>query len=328
MINAPETAVLQLQSSVSESTECAPEYLYLPAGRGTTIPDSALAFDRGAMRELATETLSAMGVDTLLQPGGDHPDDIVPKPHEKVAARDAAVAEQFHHPDVALNGLCGILLIGLEGDNPVQIPETHVVDNAAMVSHVDALLSGGPLQDRLEEIVLVRPFFDAENRREWMDLPRHAFQRLGSQFADLLTPSQLEHVNRERAKVTDTSRYVGAVSISQLQMNSVIDGTPLLTCGVAQRELRLSLPDSQDDTEARALTELHTEITQYLMNHETPHKAQKVSKGSAIFIPTGQLHKATPYLPQHHRSVVGVRCYAKPGQTPPPSWQRASGLDY
>lgn len=319
---------MRLETTLTEFVQAEPECLFLPADAGLHIPASAMSFEKDAMLELAAETLSLMGLSNVLRPGGKSPDDVIPKPHDKVAKRDAAVAEQFHHPDVAMDGFAGIFLIGLEGDNPEAVPTTNVTDNAAMVEHINDFVEGGLLEDRLGDIRVVRPYFDSDNREEWMDLPRHSLERLGSQFEALLTPSQAEHVGRERAKVTDTSRYVGEVSISDLQAESIIDGSLLLTCGVAQRELRLAFDGEQSPEETQALKELHNEITRYLLGPDTPEKGIRVTEGSVIFVPINQLHRATPYRAQHRRSVVGVRCYAQPDQVPPAHWRRALGTDY
>jgi hypothetical protein len=287
-----------------------------------------MSFEKDAMLELAAKTLSLMGLSGILRADGRSPDDIVPKPHDKVANRDAAVAEQFHHPDVAMDGFAGIFLIGLEGHDPDAVPATNVIENAAMVEHVNDFVEGGLLEGRLGEIRVVRPYFDSDNRGEWMDLPRHSLERLGSRFEALLTPAQAEHVGRERIKVTDRSRYVGEVSISDLRAESIIDGSPLLACGVAQRELRLAFDGEQSVEETEALEELHDEITRYLLDPQAPEKKVKVTEGSAVFVPINQLHRATPYTTQHRRSVVGIRCYVQPNQTPPAAWSRASGEAY
>jgi hypothetical protein len=319
---------MRLDAAISGLVQSSSEYLFLPAEAGLQLPDNVLSFERAAMVELAAETLSLMGLSTVIRPGGESPDDVVPKPHDKVVNREAAVAEQFHHPDVAMVGFAGIFLVGLEGKDPDEVPPTAVIDNAAMVEHVHEFVAGGVLQDRLEDIRVVRPFFDPHNRKEWMDLPRHSLERLGSQFEALLTPAQAEHVAKERAKVTDTSKYIDEVSVSDLQSRSIIDDSLLLTCGVAQRELRLAFDGEQSPEETRALKQLHDEITRYLLNRDSPEKEVRVTKGSAIFVPINQLHRATPYEPFHRRSVVGVRCYAMPDQTPPAAWRQASGTDY
>ena len=318
---------MQLNTAVASDVQVSPECLFLPADAGLFVTDSDLNFETQDMRELAAQCLVLMGLSEVLKPGGESPDDIIAKPHEKVVGRDAAVTEQFYHPDVAVNGFCGIFLIGLEGADDTS-PETQAINNEAMVEHIDHFVQDGPLQDRFDDIVVVRPYFDTEDRSEWMDLPRHSLMRLGSQFDDLLSAEQLAHVNRERKKVTDTSKYIGDVFVSKLRTDSVIDGSPLLTCGVAQRELRLSLGADESKEETEALRSLHDEITRYLLDPSSPYGTQKIVEGSALFVPKDQLHRATPYLPHYRRSIVGVRCYAQPGQTAPTSWQRASGTEY
>lgn len=307
------------------SSEC----LFLPPEAGLRTPDVAESVDRDAMRDVAVEALSIMGLSGLLRPGGEHPQDVIPKPHEVVANRDPAVAEQFHHPDVATNGFCGIFLIGLEGDSVDDVPATKLVDNAAMVEHVEDFVMDTPLEHRLDDVFVVRPYYNPEDPTEWRDLPRHSLDRLASKFRGLLTEPQRNHVDAEVQSITDRSIYRGNVHLYPLCAVSEIDYTPLLTCGVAQRELRLSLRDGiQTPDETTALGQLYDEITRYLLHAETPEKAVHVVKDSAIYVPTNQLHRATPYLPQHRRSVVGVRCYAQPGVTQPESWRRASGQQY
>ena len=319
---SPECLFLPAQSDLE--TEIS--RLDLQAALQTLPADPEWVSVKTEMIGVADRVLSLAGLSGVLHPDTG-PDDIILKPHDRVSARDPAVAEQFHHVDVAQDGFCGILLIGLEGSAD-STPETQVVNNAAMVEYVDEVTRGGPLQERLGEIQVVRPFFNADHRDEWMDLPRHVLDRLRVQFRSSLTAGQIEHAERDTASIEDRSRFIGEVFISPLINESVMDGSPLVTCGVGSREIRLSLGSEQTDEEARALDALHDAVTRYLLDPTIEHGSERVVAGSAIFVPKDQLHKATPYLPHHQRSILGARCYANPGYTPPVSWSHASGQDY
>lgn len=327
--------------SLPDFVRFSPEHLLLPANTGldstiseldlqTTFKirptDSEWSSVKSEMVTIADSALSLSGLSNALHVE-DGPDDIIIKAHDMVSARDAAVAEQFYHADVARNGFCGILLVGLEGTAD-STPETQVVNNAAMFEHVNETVRKGPLEDRLDDIQVVRPFFDTDYREEWMNLPRHVLDRLRVQFRNSLTAAQLEHVERDTENIKDRSRYIGKVFISSLIGESVIDRSPMVTCGVGSREIRLSLGKEQSEDETRALNDLHDDITRYLLDPTIEHGGERVVASSAIFVPKDQLHRASPYLSRHRRSVLGARCYANSGHIAPESWTTASGTEY
>jgi len=319
---------------LSVDVEVASEYLYLPPEAGLQVFDLADFPENRAdripyMRQVAEEAVALMGLDGTLRTG-DGNDDFVPKLHEAVAQRDAAVAEQFFHVDVATNGFTGILMVGIEGEGPDSVPETQFVNNDALLDRLDFYTRRGPLRDSLSDILVVRPYLDPQDRSAWMEYPRHVLSRLvQAPFKDMLTPAQLEHAESATKDLAVSPRYDGDVFVSKLLSESVVDGSPLITCGVGSREIRLALEGEAGEEELTALEDLHKEITKYLLKKSVDYKSQRVLKGSALLIPLDQLHRAVPYDPtKHKRSAVGVRFYPEADQDVPTSWQKADGTIY
>jgi hypothetical protein len=314
-----------IDTPIAEGVRVAPEYMFLPSDAGLCAAMGEAQQDEVSMREVAEEALALMGLGQMLRPK-----EVIMKPHSKVAQRDAAVAEQFFHADVAVDGFCGILLVGHEGSEPLTVPETQTVVNTALLEHIQGVVKDGPLQDRLGEVLVVRPYLDPLDPSAWLDYPRHVLRRLEKpQFWELLTTQQQQHVDRVREWTLGSARYIDDVFISKLIREGVIDGTPTPSCGVGSREIRLALGGLETEEETQALASLHNAITLYLLGRSIVYGAQKVVQGSALLVPVDQLHKATPYDPSRHkRSIAAVKLYPANGQPAPASWQRASGLEY
>lgn len=329
-----------------DSAELAPEvqiaqgHLYLPSDPRLLETLALAEPTQDRMQEVAQDALAIMGLDQHLMPG-----EVIMKPHHSVVERDPIAPEQFFHADHSDPNRAAILFVGYEGSDPSKVPATDVIQNAALLERMAAVVDGGPLQDRLQDILVVRPYLapeldnetrirmkreEAEQASEWMNYPRHVLARLAEpRFRDLLTSEQRDSLAERTQGSIDTSRYTGDIFLGKLIGQSVLDEQPIPTCGAGSREIRLALPDGQTAEETEALAKLHDQITGYVISDEVIFEAEQVVKGSAMLVGKDQLHRSTPYRRgEHFRSIAAIKCYAVPGRTVPPSWRHAQGTDY
>ena len=280
--------------------------------------------------EAAELFLGAAGLNGLLAADG-----VIPKTHEFVSKR-MAPPEAFFHADVAVDGFAGIILVGIDGKKDETTPTTDMLHNAIAMDVLRAKAAGGPLEGRLEDIFVVRPLWSPDNPRAWHDYYTNVvLARLtSSPLRELVNEDRLPYLEADNKKAIDETpldevQLDDKVFVTKLVTQSIVTGTPMMTCGVASREMRLAFNGVQSAEETEALEQLHRDIVLYQLGSSVTYLSEQVVAGSGLFVPVNQLHRAQWYNSDlHHRGVVGVKCYPKPGQPVPESWRSVEASEY
>jgi len=321
IIEAHRIGMLKESIRADSGASVVSESIFLPS-------DGSIKLDLGRTRDASAklacyQLLERLGLnDQLLAT------EVIVKSHQAQAARDAAVAEQFYHVDVAQGSFAGLFLIGMDSRSIRDVPRTHVVDNSSLHSFILEATANGPLEGRLKDVWVVRPQYDKQDLTEWHDYTRHTLQRyVDHGMVDLLSEEQRAHLETDTSAQPPRGKYIGRLSVAKLLQTSQIDGEIVPTCGASSREIRLSLGKDQTAEEAAALRELHIAITRLLLARRVRAESHQVDKGSALFIPASQVHRAEPYRPNSYRPVVTVKCAYANGRVPAASWTSVPGSE-